>query len=227
MKILVFNGSPKKEKSDTMNVTNAFLDGIKSRTSTDIKIRNVYDKHLEYCKGCFACKLNGGTCVYNDDMKEILQEILASDVLIFSFGLYSYGMPAGLKNLIDRTMPLSSMAMQKVGDRYEHIGQADFSKLHYVMICGCGFPNSKNNFEAMVVQFKLMFPNNHTMITIPENPMFSSREADVVTKPRLELVKSAGVEYANTYTINNALLQEIGAPMIPDEIYAKICNGEK
>lgn len=227
MKILVFNGSPKKEKSDTMNVTNAFLDGIKSRTSTDIKIINVYDKHLEYCKGCFACKLNGGTCVYNDDMKEILQEILASDVLIFSFGLYSYGMPAGLKNLIDRTMPLSSMAMQKVGDRYEHIGQADFSKLHYVMICGCGFPNSKNNFEAMVVQFKLMFPNNHTMITIPENPMFSSREADVVTKPRLELVKSAGVEYANTYTINNALLQEIGAPMIPDEIYAKICNGEK
>lgn len=227
MKILVFNGSPKKEKSDTMNVTNAFLDGIKSRTSTDIKIINVYDKHLEYCKGCFACKLNGGTCVYNDDMKEILQEILASDVLIFSFGLYSYGMPAGLKNLIDRTMPLSSMAMQKVGDRYEHIGQADFSKLHYVMICGCGFPNSKNNFEAMVVQFKLMFPNNHTMITIPENPMFSSREADVVTKPRLELVKSAGVEYAKTYTINNALLQEIGAPMIPDEIYAKICNGEK
>jgi len=225
MKILVFNGSPKKEKSDTMNVTKAFLDGIKSITDTEIKIINVYDKNLEYCKGCFACKLNGGTCVYNDDMKEILQEILASDVLIFSFGLYSYGMPAALKNLIDRTMPLSSMAMQKVGDRYEHVGQADFSKLHYVMVCGCGFPNSKNNFEAMVAQFKLMFPNNHTMITIPENPMFSSREADVVTKPRLELVKSAGVEYAKAYTINNALLQEIGSPMIPDEIYAKICNG--
>lgn len=227
MKILVFNGSPKKEKSDTMNVTKAFLDGIKSKAEADIKIINVYDKHLEYCKGCFACKLNGGTCVYNDDMKEILQEILTSDVLIFSFGLYSYGMPAALKNLIDRTMPLSSMAMQKVGDRYEHIGQADFSRLHYVMICGCGFPNSKNNFEAMFAQFKLMFPNNHTMITIPENPMFSSREADVVTKPRLELVKSAGAEYAKAYTINNALLQEIGSPMIPDEIYAKICNGEK
>lgn len=227
MKILVFNGSPKKEKSDTMHVTNAFLNGIKSQINVDIKIINVYDKHLEYCKGCFACKMNGGTCAYNDDMREILKEIVASDVLIFSFGLYSYGMPAGLKNLIDRTMPLSSLAMQKVGDRYEHVGQADFSKLHYVMICGCGFPNSKNNFEAMVAQFKLMFPNNHTMITIPENPMFSSREADVVTKPRLELVKSAGVEYAKAYTINNALLQEIGSPMIPDEIYAKICNGEK
>jgi len=55
-------------------------------------------------------------------------------------------------------MPLSSMAMRKVDDRYEHVEQADFSKLHYVMICGCGFPNSKNNFEAMVTQFKLLFP---------------------------------------------------------------------
>ena len=227
MKILVFNGSPKKEKSDTMNVTNAFLAGMKSSTDIDIKTINVCDKHLEHCRGCFTCKTNGGTCVHTDDMKEILQEILDSDVLLFSFGLYSYGMPAGLKNLIDRTMPLSSMAMQKVGDRYEHIGQADFSKLHYVMICGCGFPNSKNNFEAMITQFKLLFPNNHTIITIPENPMFASREADIVTKPRLELVKKAGAQYADNYTIDDVLLQEIGSPMIPDEIYAKICNEEK
>lgn len=226
MKILVFNGSPKKEKSDTMNVTNAFLSGMKSSTDIDIKTVNVCDKHLEHCRGCFTCKTNGGTCIHNDDMKEILQEILDSDVLLFSFGLYSYGMPAGLKNLIDRTMPLSSMAMKKVGDRYEHIGQADFSKLHYIMICGCGFPNSKNNFEAMITQFKLLFPNNHTMITIPENPMFASREADIVTKPRLELVKKAGAQYADNYTIDDELLQEIGSPMIPDEIYAKICNNE-
>ena len=37
-----------------------------------------------------------------------------------------HGMPAPLKTLLDRTMPLSSIAMRKVGDRYEHVGQADF-----------------------------------------------------------------------------------------------------
>lgn len=101
-------------------------------------------------------------------------------------------------------MPLSSMAMRKVDDRYEHVEQGDFSKLHYVIICGCGFPNSRNNFEAMVKQFKLLFPNNHTIITIPESPMFSTFRAEVVTKPRLEFVKEMGKQYAKDFSIDSS-----------------------
>ena len=43
---------------------------------------------------------NGGTCVHEDDMRGILEEILASDLLIWSFPLYCYGMPAPLKALL-------------------------------------------------------------------------------------------------------------------------------
>ncbi len=32
-------------------------------------------------------------------------------------------MPAPLKALLDGTLPLTSMAMQKVGDRFEYVGQ--------------------------------------------------------------------------------------------------------
>ncbi|MDO5423644.1 MAG: flavodoxin family protein [Eubacteriales bacterium] len=128
MKILVFNGSPKKEKSDTMHITRAFLNGMNEAAPQEIHIINVIDRKIAFCQGCFACKYNGGTCVHNDDMRGILEEILDSDLLLFSFPLYGYGMPAALKNLIDRTLPLSSMAMTKVGDRYEHVGQADYSR---------------------------------------------------------------------------------------------------
>ena len=226
MRIFVFNGSPKGEKSDTLHITRAFLEGMKEVTEQEILLIHVIDKHIEYCRGCFACKRNGGTCIYDDDMRAILQEILNSDLLVFSFPLYCYSMPAPLKTLLDRTMPLSSMAMQKVGERYEHVCQADFSRLRYLMICGCGFPNSKYNFEPAVAQFKLCFPNNHTIITVPESPMFNAPEAAVVTKPRLELVKKAGRQYVENGTIDAELLAEIGSPMIPEEMYAAIANGE-
>ena len=224
MKILVINGSPKRGKSDTMHITRAFLDGMQEAAAQDITLINIIDKHIEYCTGCFACMHNGGSCIHNDDMKEILEEILKSDLLILSYPLYCYGMPAPLKAMMDRTLPLSSMAMQKVGDRYEHVGQANFSHLGYVMICGCGFPNSKQNFEPAAAQFKLMFPNNHTVITVPESPMFNASEAAVVAVPRLELIKKAGKEFAEKNSINDTLMSEICSPMIPEEQYAQIVN---
>ncbi len=225
MKIFVLNGSPKRERSDTMRITRAFLDGMNETEPQAVHTIHVIDKQIEYCTGCFSCMRNGGTCVHDDDMREILEEILASDLLIWSFPLYCYGMPAPLKALLDRTLPLSSIAMQKVGDRYEHVGQADFSRLRYLMICGCGFPNSRHNFEPAVAQFQLCFPGNHTIITVPESPMFSAPEAAVVTEPRLALVKQAGKQYAGIGEIDPALLAEIGTPMIPEEQYAAIVNG--
>ena len=224
MKILVLNGSPKRDKSDTMHITRAFLDGMNDAGNNEIHIIDVIDKHIEYCTGCFSCMRNGGNCIYGDDMRAILEEILESNLLVFSFPLYCYGMPAPLKALLDRTLPLSSMAMQKVGDRYEHVGQADFSHLKYIMLCGCGFPNSQHNFEPAVAQFKNCFPNNHTIITVPESPMFNAPEAEIVTKPRLELVKEAGRQYAETGAVDSTLMAEICSPMIPENDYAAIVN---
>lgn len=225
MKILVLNGSPKREESDTLHITRAFLAGMLDAGPQEVRLIHVPDKHIEYCTGCFACKKNGGTCIHDDDMRKILEEILDSDLLLFSFPLYCYGMPAPLKALLDRTMPLSSMAMQKVGERYEHVGQADFSRLHYMMICGCGFPNSKHNFEPAVLQFRYCFPCRSTVLTVPESPMFNAPEAAAVTGPRLEKVRQAGRQYAETGAIEEALMEEIMSPMIPEEQYAAIVNG--
>ena len=107
---------------------------------------------------------------------------------------------------------------------FEQVGQADFSHLRYMMICGCGFPNSRHNFEPAVAQFRQCFPRNHTIITIPEGPMFNAPEAAVVTGSRLALVRQAGKQYAETDAIDAVLLAEIGSPMIPEEQYAAIVN---
>lgn len=227
MKILVLNGSPKRNNSDTMHMTRAFVEGMNAVCENQVHTIHVIDRHIEYCRGCFSCMKNGGICVHDDDMRSLLEEILESELLIFSYPLYCYGMPAPLKALIDRTLPLSSMAMRKVGERYEHIEQADFSHLKYLMICGCGFPNARHNFEPAIAQFKLCFPNHHTIITVPESPMFNAAEAEPVTKPRLELIRRAGRQYAEMGEIDAELLAEITLPMIPEDVYAKIANGGK
>ena len=224
MKILVLNGSPKKETSDTMHLTRAFLRGMQEAASQEVQIIDVTDRRLGFCRGRFACKYTGGQCV-QDDMREILEQMLESDLLLFSFPLYCYSMPAALKNLVDRMLPLSSMAMAEVNGRYVHVGQRDYSHLRYLMICGCGFPNSRRNFEPAIRQFELLFPHGHTILTVPESPMFSAPEAEAVTAPRLALVEAAVRQYAQTGTVGAALLEEIGSSMIPEETYAKIVNG--
>ena len=224
-KILVFNGSPKGDKSDTMHITRAFLDGIKDAGNYDIHIVNVIDKHIEFCRGCFSCMRNSGTCIHDDDMRDVLTEIKESNLIIFSYPLYAYGMPASIKVLVDRLLPLTSMEMREVDGRYRHVGQTDLSKLKFMMICGCGFPNSRKNFEPAVSQFKLLFPGDSTIITVPECPMFNAPEAASVTGPRLELVKKAGKEYAMTDSISKGLLENITSSMIPEDVYAKIVNG--
>ena len=44
MKILGFNGSPKRDRSDTMHITRAFLEGMKEAAPQDIHIIDVIDR---------------------------------------------------------------------------------------------------------------------------------------------------------------------------------------
>ena len=60
MKILVLNGSPKREKSDVMHMTRAFLEGMKEAGEVQVETIHVIDRHIEYCTGCFSCMRNGG-----------------------------------------------------------------------------------------------------------------------------------------------------------------------
>ena len=43
MKILVLNGSPKREKSDTMHITWAFLEGMRDAAPHEIHVIDVID----------------------------------------------------------------------------------------------------------------------------------------------------------------------------------------
>lgn len=72
--------------------------------------------------------------------------------------------------------------------------------------------------------FGCCFPKKTTILTVPESPMFSAPEAEIVTAPRLGRVREAGRQYAENGEVGAALLSEIGSPMIPEETCARIVN---
>ena len=55
MNILVLNGSPKKSHSNTLKLTNAFVNGISEETNATIEQLDVAQLNIGACKGCFAC----------------------------------------------------------------------------------------------------------------------------------------------------------------------------
>jgi multimeric flavodoxin WrbA len=58
--------------------------------------------------GCFSCwNKSPGKCVLADDMAALIEKIIHADVLIWSFPLYYFSVPGGLKNLIDRQLPMN------------------------------------------------------------------------------------------------------------------------
>lgn len=56
--------------------------------------------------------------------------------------------------------------------------------------------------------------------------MFNVPEAASVTVPRLALLRQAGEQYARSGGIDPELLRQIQSPMIPEDLYARIANGE-
>ncbi len=223
MNVLVLNGSP-KSKSDTMRITNSFLEGMNQNNNCEITVVDVIKKNINPCLGCFGCwQKQEGRCLQDDDQNEILELIKKADVLIWSFPLYYYGLPSHLKAVMDRTLPLAKMSMKDTGDRVVHDSQVDLSNQKLVVISGCGFPHFENNYKALKMVFEGMHPN-HTSIYISEAPLLNVKELAYMVDPLLEKIKEAGKEFLETGQISKTTKETIETPLIPKEVYIKIIN---
>ena len=225
MKILVLNGSPKK-KSDTFRLAEAFLKGMNRKEQHEVHVVNVIEKKIAPCRGCFGCWQRGdGHCVIPDDQNGILDLYRAADVIIWSFPLYCYAMPSHLKAVLDRTIPLVRMNMvQEQDGAVRHEALADFSRIHTLVICGCGFPDWDGNFDGLRAMCRVCF-GEPDMVCVPEAPLLNIPEAAPVADPLLRRFEEAGAEYAASLALSPATVAALETPMIPKEEYIRHVNG--
>ena len=79
------------------------FEGIKT------KFISLHDKEINPCDGCEKCHENGGTCIIEDDLLPILDDMVNSDAIIIGSPAYIHGVSSYIKILMDRTNSLFNM----------------------------------------------------------------------------------------------------------------------
>lgn len=99
--VTIISSSPRKGgNSDTL--CDEFLKGAENSGHVAEKIF-LKDKIIKYCTGCNYCSVNTKrTCPQVDEMGEILEKLIISDVIVFGTPVYFYTMCGQLKTFIDR-----------------------------------------------------------------------------------------------------------------------------
>lgn len=120
--ILIISSSPRKNGNSQM-LCEQFKKGAEEKGHTATLVR-LMEKKIGFCCACDGCMRNGGTCVLNDDMAEILKLFQEADVLVLATPVYFYGISAQMKTFIDRTYPI-----------WQHLGKKE---VYYIISAGLG-----------------------------------------------------------------------------------------
>ena len=102
-RILVLSTSP-RIGGNSATLADVFIKGAEEAGHETKKIC-LYDKKIEFCKGCLGCQTTG-KCILRDDAERIIAQMKAMDVLVFATPIYFYEMSGQMKTLLDRTNPL-------------------------------------------------------------------------------------------------------------------------
>ncbi|MCL2873537.1 MAG: flavodoxin family protein [Defluviitaleaceae bacterium] len=225
MKVTVVNGSPRGESSNTMYLTRAFLEGAKW---TDAEIIDISTANVKGCKGCFSCwTKTPGECVIKDDMADFLPKIIASDVVIWSFPLYSCGFPGEMKCFMDRQLPIALPEMMTESETGRHPLRHDLSHQRHFFISTCGFWTAEKNYDSIIKLLEHGGDSKYEEFSIfcGQGELFSIPDPELkeLTDAYLEIVSRAGEE-----CISGQITQEtheaLSEPIFPKDVYEGFAN---
>lgn len=219
MKILILNGSPRMEHSNTLQLALAFANGFPEGTNTEVV--HLYKQNIKPCLGCFSCwTKTPGNCVINDDMQALYEKLENADVIIESFPLYFFGMPSTIKVMTDRCLPF----MKTYLGTSDEDGKSSFHQLRnsamhsksLVLISTCGYVHTAPMYPALLKQFDLICgEGNYTAILCSEGELFGYEGlAERQRKGYLSDVTKAGAEFAETGAISEKTAERLSRPVL-------------
>ena len=218
--ILVIQGSPRKTGvSKTEILTRAFIDGC-GQAGAAAETVNLRDKKIKHCQGCFTCwTKTPGTCIFNDDVADIMKRSDAADLVVMASPLYHFGIISLLKKYIERTLPaFMPHLVQREDGQTTHPARSGFKSAQNLVILGvCGFPEVSHfgafsaNFHYLANAggehgFNIAAEIYRPLSEVLNNPFYKDETDRVLTA-----AKKAGYDLITNGFIGNDTIDEIAA----------------
>ncbi|MDR2856036.1 MAG: flavodoxin family protein [Methanomicrobiales archaeon] len=157
--IITVMGSPRRH-GNTEKLLDQFIRGVhEEKRSADIHIEKVIlrDLDIQPCKGCNACH-KAGVCIIQDDAITFYEKIMAANVLIFAFPIYTMSVPAEVKAVIDRA---HYIWVRRVKNQLETISK-EYKDSHLAFVfltAGMSLKNRPDLFDAVHPTMSALFNN--------------------------------------------------------------------
>lgn len=229
MKITVFNGSPRGEQSNTNIMVKEFAQGA---TEAGAEVENIFlvKNEIKPCMGCFACwTKTPGKCVINDDMAELIDKMIDSDIVVYACPVYVGSVTGIMKNFIDRSLPMADPHFKQSAEGLTcHYSRHD-GEHKVVLMSNCGFPEMEH-FDYFRTVFLYMQMNSEMNILAEiyrsqgemlkiDNPFIN-----LVTAGYKKTLRHAGREIVENQCLSDKTIAELKKDLVPKDIYLSEAN---
>jgi len=229
MRITVFNSSPRTENGNTHRMVREFAAGAEEAGAT---VENIFlaDLEIRPCRGCFACwQRTPGTCIYTDDMPELLRKFPESDLVVFATPLYVDNVSGIMKLFMDRLIPLADPHFGKDSEGECIHPTRNASVPRIAVISNSGFPE-QSHFQVLRLLFRRVSRNfqSELVAEIYRGAGELLGSGNALAKPLLKryakLLRQAGREVVETGRLSEETRDALERPLVPERMYIKGAN---
>jgi len=226
MKVLAIQGSHRPDKSNTEIILKEFLRGTSSQ-GVDVETIYLKGKNINLCIGCNTCWLKTpGVCIFKDDMPEILNKVIESNILVYATPLYNYNMTSLLKLFQERLHPLIDPHLVKTGETYRH-PQRYKKDRKMVLISTCGLPEI-SHFDGLRQIFRQIERSSQVPLIgellVPMAELLKKESLGEKIKVILETAYRAGIEVISLGKVSKKLEDRIQKSLLTPDEMAEMAN---
>ena len=227
-KVLAFNASPRMGKGNTAVVLTPFLEGMKE-AGAEVELFYTKKLNIKPCQSCFGCWLRTpGKCFQDDDMQMIYPRLREADILVLAMPVYVDGMPATMKNVIDRTPPMGQPFIEIRDGHYRHVVREGHKHAKVALVSNCGFWEM-DNFDPLLAHVKAACKNMGKefagALLRPHGAVLGSMvEWGVPLDDILNAAREAGRQLVRDGRMSPETLAIVSRELMPGDVYLRTLN---